>query len=271
MKKALLATFLSALLLPAIAHAAPPAAAAKPRDITTKDGTVYHNATIVGSTADEVMVAYDGGTAYVQINNLPDDLQKDLKYMTPEERAKAEAEKAAEKKAADAKAELDKKAKLESSKHEYVPGTEKSAYPQLNPDFFPDELSSQIAAYNTKAQYNAILAGGPKSPDTDATIKDNVQKMTELHSIYTAYKAFVQNPPAGVDLPAARKAVADQLVKPYDSMPEIAFRAIWGVPDKVDTAKGDDKSVSKTYHYGKSNFTFKDGKYVNPEAHKGTL
>jgi hypothetical protein len=265
--KIILSTFLAVALLASAAQAAPSPTPAKPRDITTKDGMTYHHATIMGSTSTQIMLSCDEGTIYVPLDNLPNDIQKEIGYKGPGVKEKEDAEKAAALKAQAEKAALDKQSKIESSKHEIVRGTEKDPYPQLNPDFFPDELATEIAAYNTTAQYNVILSQGQHSPDTDATIKSNAQKLTALHAIYLEYKKFMAEPPVGTDVAAASKAVADSDYKPYLGMPEIAYEAIRGVPDKVETVTGDDKIVKKIYHYGDHQFGFADGKYWGDPEH----
>jgi hypothetical protein len=255
--KTILYSFLAVATLAAV-HAATAPEPVKPRDITTKDGTTYHHATIMGSTSTTAMLSCDEGTVYVEIEKLPADIQKEIGWLGPGGREKAEAEKAAEQKALAQQAEQEKKAKIESSKHELLPGTEKDPWPQLNPDFFPAELSSQISAYNTKAQYNMILSKGARTPDTDATIEANAGTLTALHAIYLDYKKFMENPPAGINADAARKAVADLDYEPYGGMPEIVLQAIMGPPDKVvNVSVGEVK-----YVYGKSEFTFIDGKYA---------
>lgn len=262
--KNILSLLLTVVVFTTFTHAADVKPAAKPRDIILSDGTVYHHATIVGSTARTVMVASDEGTFNIPITSLPADMQKDLNYMTPEERKKAEAEKAALLKADAAKAEADKKARLEASKFEVLPGSEKDAYPRLNPDFFPSELASQISAYNTKAQYTSIIAGQAHTPEIDASIKANAQKLAQLHDIFVGYKNYIQGLPAGPDADTARKAVGGGDYKPYQGMPEIVLQAMMGVPDSVENATSEAGKPEKIYHYGSSKFRFRNGGYYDP-------
>ena len=257
--KVILYSFLAVVLLAGTARAVE-----KPRDITTKDNVTYHNATIMGHDTHQAMISCDEGTVFVPLESLPADIQKELGYMGPGAQEKADAEKAAAAKAQAEKEEKDKQAKLESSKHEILPGTEKHAYPELNPDFFPDELASQISAYNTKAQFTNILAGGAHSPDTDATIKANAAKMAALRTIYLNYKKFMESPPADLDAAKARKAVANQDYKPYGGMPDIILESIMGVPDKVESHTSPDNTTTvKSYHYGEHKFDFENGKYID--------
>jgi hypothetical protein len=264
--KIILHSFLALALLAATAPAVP--VAVKPRDITTLDGTTYHHATIMGSTSTVVMISCDEGTVYIPIDKVPAEIQKEVGYKGPGMKEKEEAEKAALLKAQAEKAELDKQAKLESTKHEILPGTEKDAWPQLNPDFFPPELSSQISAYNTKAQFNMIMSKADHTPDSDAAIKANTDKMAALLAIYLDYKKFMENPPAGIDADAARKAVADLQYKPYPGMPEIALQAIMGPPDKVETTTSADNVAEKIYHYGANKYTFRNGGFQDPSQVK---
>lgn len=261
--KTILYSCLAVVFFAAALRAATPTPA-PPRDITTLDGITYHHATIMGSTSTVIMLSCDEGTIYIPIDKVPAEIQKEVGYKGPGMKEKEEAEKAAEQKAAAARAEEEKKAKLESAKHEWLPGTEKDAWPQLNPDFFPAELSSQISAYNTKAQFNMIMSKAEHTPDTDATIKANGDKMTALLAIYLDYKKFMENPPAGTDVAAARKAVADLQYKPYQGMPEIVLEAIMGPPDKVETTTGADNVAEKIYHYGAIKFTFRNGGFYDP-------
>ena len=262
--KRILYSLLAVLFLIASARSADTPAVVKPRDIVTRDHVTYHNATILGRNDHEIQIACDEGTIYIQLDNLPADLQKELGYMGPGMQEKADAEKAAQLKAQAAKDEADKKAKLESAKHEIQPGAEKHPYPELNPDFFPAELSMQIASYNTKAQLSNILAGGKHDPATDATLKTNADKLAALHIIYTNYKKLVENPPAGVDVATARKAVTDSNFKPYLGMPDVVLEVLMGVPDQVEDSTSDDKVAEKIYHYDKAAFRFRNGAYYDP-------
>jgi hypothetical protein len=246
--KKLLSIFLVVLALALPAHSAP-APAPKPRDIKTTNGVTYHNATILGRNSSEIMIACDEGTIYIPIENLPPDLQTDTNKV-----------------AAD-KAVQDKAAKIESSKHEFLPGTEKHPFPELNPDYFPAELASQITSYDTKAQFSNLLASGGHSADTDTTLKANTDKLADLRAIYENYKTFIEKPPAGTDVDAARKAVAAGDYKPYTDMPEIVFEAIRGIPDKVETSKAADNATEvKTYSYGDFKFLFQNGKFWQLKA-----
>ena len=239
---------LAVLLFAITARSATPPAA-KPRDITTTDGITYHNATILGRNSHEIMIACDEGTIYIPIETLPADLQVDT--------AKVAAD----------KLEAEKKAKIESSKHEFLPGTEKHAFPQLNPDYFPAELAGQIASYNTKAQVSDMLADGKKPPYADPTLSANTSKLAALLIIYTNYKTFMAKPPAGTDVDAARKAVAAGDYKPYTDMPEIVFEAIRGVPDKVEISKSADNATEiTTYTFGDFKFLFQNGKFWQLKA-----
>ena len=255
--KKILSWFLAFAFLAASAHAID-----KPRTIVTKDGSTYHNATIISHDANQAMVACDEGTVFIKLDNLPADIQSELGYLGPGVAEKQAAEKAAAEKAQAEKEAQEKQQKLESSKHEYLPGSEKERYPRLNPDFFPDELASEIDAYNSKAQYTAILAGGTQSPETTQTINANAAVLKTLHANYLEYKAFIQNPPQGTDVNAARKAVTDGDYKPYPGEPEIVAKAIMGIPDKMDAPPVDGAGVKRIYYYGKSQLLFVDGKYV---------
>lgn len=264
--KRILCLFLAVSFLAAPARSADKTPAPKPRDIVTRENVTYHNATIIGRNDHEIMVASDEGTAYIPLDSLQPDLQKELGYLGAGLQQKADAEKAAQLKEQAAKEEADKKAKIESAKHEFLPGAEKHAYPELNPDYFPAELSAQITSYDTKAQLSNILAGGKHDPDTDATLKANGEKLAALHTIYTNYKNFVENPPAGADVAFARKAVTDSNYKPYFGMPDFVLEVLLGLPDKIEdsTSTEGEPVPEKVYHYDKAQFRFRNGKYYDP-------
>jgi hypothetical protein len=254
--KKILSLFLALAVFAAIAHAAPPPTPAKPRNIVTKDGTTYHNATIISHNGSEAMVACDEGTVFIKLVDMPPDIQQELGFKGEGVAEREAAAAAAAREAAAEQAVKDKIRLEESRKHEYVVGTEKEKFPQLNPDFFPDELVSQISAYNTKAQFTSIIAGD-KSPDSVKTVTENTAILKTLHANYLEYKNFVAKPPEGADLTTARKAVADGNYKPYVGEPEVVAKAIMGIPDKVDESEG-----KRVYHYGDSRLLFADGKYV---------